>query len=207
MLLNEKVLKDYIKFIKHYIKDRPNHDFVAEDFNYICGGINQVLLIWTGNTYVGRKKDPETEKQFQRFFTLIHDLILFCTDNKEWLSEQETSFADMLTYHGAVYRYLGLADYRNYRRKEIVEPEYNNIYVSWSKSESNSYIVGKLYGPITWMKATIKEPDFGLDIHGFEEWCKKWYGGSNFITRGEEKEVVFPTLEKYIEEIKYFNKR
>lgn len=178
---------------------------MAEDFNNICGGIDQILLIWTGNTYVGRKKDSETERQFQRFFTLIHDLILFCAYNNERLSEQETSFADMLTYHGTVYRYLGVADYRNYRRKERVEPKYNNIYVSWSKSEYNNYITGKLSGPVTWMKATIKEPDFGIDIHGFEEWCKKWYGEANFITRGEEKEVVFPTIEKYIEEIKYHN--
>ena len=32
-----------------------------------------------------------------------------------------------------------------------------------------------------------------------------YYGEANFITRGEEKEVVFPTIEKYIVEIKYFN--
>ena len=52
------------------------------------------------------------------------------------------------------------------------------------------------------MKAEIKCPYYGIDIHGFELWCDNWIGGSSFITRGEEKEVVFPTIKECITEVK-----
>jgi len=83
----------------------------------------------------------------------------------------------------------------------VVTPEYNDIYVSWSKSERNYYIESKLYGPMTWMKAEIRNPYFGIDIQGFEDWCQEWLGDSSFITRGEEREVVFPTIKDCIIEI------
>jgi hypothetical protein len=109
----------------------------------------------------------------------------------------------MMMYHGTVYRYLGTHDSRNIRKKRRMEPIYNKIYVSWSKSESNSYILSKLYGPATWMRATIQAPYFGIDIHGFELWCQRWYGDSYYITRGDEREVVFPTIQECIDEITY----
>ncbi|MGL5259566.1 MAG: hypothetical protein ACRC7V_05600 [Lachnospiraceae bacterium] len=111
--------------------------------------------------------------------------------------------AEFMVFRGTVYRYLGIADSRNYRKKIKVEPEYNEIFVSWSKTEQNSYIESKLYGPRTWMQEKIEESDFGIDIHGFELWCEKWLDRVYFITRGNEKEIVFPTYERCIVQKEY----
>ena len=165
--------------------------------------MESILLDWTGNTYVGVKKVKSAERDYQFFFELLHDFLHFLYDNKSEVSNEEWSLAENMMYHGTVYRYLGTHDSRNSERKEMVKPIYNDIFVSWSKSEKNAYIESKLYGPVTWMKAEIKEPEFGIDINGFEEWCKKWQGDSAFITRGMEKEVVFPTVKECIVEIRY----
>lgn len=114
----------------------------------------------------------------------------------------ENSLAEFMIFRGTVYRYLGIADSRNYRKKKRIDSVYNNVYVSWSRSERNSYIESKLYGPRTWMRAEVREPEFGIDIHGFELWCEKWLGETYFITRGEERKIVFPTVKECIVEIR-----
>lgn len=203
MMINTVMLLEYKKYVKEYMKERRQREFDQDSLMEICDGMNSILLNWTGNTYVGIKKETQVEKAYQDFFELIHDFLDFCSKNSENLDEMESSLAEYMMYSGTVYRYLGIADSRNYRKKQRVEPIFNNIYVSWSRSEKNSYIENKIYGPKIWMKAEIEETDFGIDIHGFERWCENWFGDSCFITRGEEKEVVFPTLEKSIVEIKY----
>lgn len=202
-MINEKVLMKYISFVKNYIHDRLVGNFSQDKLLEICDGMNEVLLDWTGNTYVGRRKDANVQNTYQAFFLVIHEFLVFCNNYSEYLDPMESTLAEMMMYRGIVYRYLGIADSRNYRKKERVEPEYNGIFVSWSKSEENSYILSKLYGPVTWMKAEIKEPYFGIDIQGFELWCEKWLDESPFITRGEEKEVVFPTIAECIIEKRY----
>lgn len=201
-MINTVKLSEYKKCVREYMQERLHRKFDRDSLMEICGGINSILLDWTGNTYVGIKKEPKAEKAYQEFFELMNDFLVFCLQNEDILDEMETSLAEYMVFRGTVYRYLGIADSRNYRKKKRVDPMYNNIYVSWSQSEKNSYIESKLYGPRTWMKAEIREPEFGIDIHGFELWCEKWIGDSSFITRGEEKEVVFPTMEKCIVEIK-----
>ncbi len=202
-MIDSDKFSEYKRYVKKYMLRRLQTEFDQEKLIDVCSGINSILLDWTGNTYVGRKKEPVVEKVYQDFFELIHNFLEFCAMNEENLNVMESSLAELMMFRGTVYRYLGIADSRNYRKKQKVNPEYNNIFVSWSRSERNAYIEGKLYGPRTWMKAEIMEPEFGIDIHGFELWCEKWLGESSFITRGEEKEVVFPTLEKNICEIKY----
>ncbi len=49
---------------------------------------------------------------------------------------------------------------------------------------------------------TFHNPYFEIDIHGFEDWCTEWLGNLSFITRGDEKEVVFPTIRDCVIEIK-----
>lgn len=202
-MINRMVLENYVEYIHSYIDGRVKTKFDMSALKEICVGIESILLDWTGNTYVGVKKEFEVEKDYQLFFEVLHDLLKFFYDNKSKVSNEEWSLAEYMMYHGPVYRYLGTHDSRNIRRKKVVEPIYNDIYVSWSKSEKNAYIESKLYGPVTWMKAEIKEPKFGIDIHGFEEWCEKWLGASSFITRGNEKEVVFPTVKECIIEVTY----
>lgn len=200
-MANEK-MKEYVSYVKKYMKNRFNHDFVLNDLLEIIGGMDSILLNWTGYTYVGRKKEQEMEKFYQDFFVVIFKFLRFCDKEANRLSDMEKDLAKKVLYQGTVYRYLGKCDSRNYRRKEIVLPEYNDIYVSWSKSERNHYIESKLYGPMTIMKAEIHNPYFGIDIHGFEDWCTEWLGDSSFITRGDEKEVVFQTIRDCVIEIK-----
>lgn len=200
--LASNIMKDYVLYVKKYMNNRFEHGFVMDDFLEIIGGMDTVLLSWTGNTYVGRKKDADIERYYQDFFVVIYELLMFCDRESKRLSEKETDLAKKVLFQGIVYRYLGKCDSRNYRRKEIVLPEYNDVYVSWSKSERNSYIESKLYGPMTLMKAEIHNDFYGIDIHGFEEWCQEWLGDSSFITRGDEKEVVFPTIKDCVIEVK-----
>ena len=201
-VIDIKKLGEYKTFVDSYICNRLRHAFVDADLMEICCGIYSILSDWTGNTYVGARKEKSVEQAYQIFFELLHGFLEFCHDNADKLSDKEVSLAQLMRFHGTVYRYLGKCDPRNNRKKEIVKPEYNDVYVSWSKSERNTYLESKLYGPRTWMKAEIQEPYFGIDIRGFEEWCEKWLGYAPFITRGDEREVVFPTFEKCIVEVK-----
>lgn len=201
-MASKDIMREYISYVKKYMKERLTHDFIQDDLLTIIGGMDSVLLSWTGDTYVGRKKSAEMEMLYQSFFVTIYKFLMFCKENASQLSDLEKDLAEKILYQGIVFRYLGKSDVRNYKRKEIVMPEYNNIYVSWSKTEKNPYIESKLRGPITWLKAEIHKSYYGIDIHGFELWCQEWLGGSSFITRGEEKEVVFPTIEDCMIEVK-----
>lgn len=195
-------MDEYVSYVERYMKERLSHDFIQDDLLNICGGIENILLRWTGNTYVGQKKEKDREQFFQKFFVVIHKLLEFCNTHASELTDMEKDLALKMMYRGVVYRYLGTCDHSNYRKKIKIYPEYNDIFVSWSKTDTNPYIESKLYGPRTWMKAEIKAPNYGIDIHGFELWCDKWVGASRFITRGQEREVVFPTVENCIIEIR-----
>ena len=72
-----------------------------------------------------------------------------------------------------------------------VEPQYNNIYVSWSKQPQNHYIENKLYGTMTLLTCKVDEPYYGIDLEAFG------------VVRGQEAEVVFPTIKETITEVKY----
>ena len=63
--------------------------------------------------------------------------------------------------------------------------------VSWNKEEENAYLLSKLYGPVTKMTCVITEPLYGIDLEILK------------CCRGTEREVIFPTIEKYITEIDY----
>lgn len=72
-----------------------------------------------------------------------------------------------------------------------VEPIYDGIYAFWSKSVQLDDVERKLYGPITRMVCKISEPRYGIDLSVF--------GAS----RGFESEVVFPTLQDCVIDVKY----
>lgn len=196
-------LKEYKSLVQEYTRYRLNQEFQEDKLIDICSIICSILLAWTGNTYIGIKKERNVEIQYQCFFVLLHEFLVFCCSNSDKLSDMERSLARFMMYRGTVYRYLGVADTFNIVKKRKIEPEYNEIYVSWSQTERNSYIESKLYGPMTWLKAEIKAPNFGIYIHGFELWCEKWLGESCFITRGNEKEIVFPTYERCVVQKEY----
>lgn len=164
----------------------------------LFSNIIHAVNYWTGSTYVGSKKKPGLEKAYQAFFKALYDFILsFRTMDKPIFHE----CADMILYQGTVYRYLG--HHSGDENKEKIEPTYNDIYVSWSKEPENSHIESKLYGTMTWMSADIQEPFYGIDLEGLEEAIYQLVGIECSLTRGNEREVVFPTVEECITEIKY----
>lgn len=100
------------------------------------------------------------------------------------------SFSDEVLYRGSLYRHLGKGSVEGNTDKRI-EPQYDNIYVSWSKQPKNYYIESKLYGTMTLLTCKIDEPYYGIDLEAFG------------VVRGEEAEGVFPTIKETITEIRY----
>ena len=173
--------------IKTYTVNRLSEQYSEKKFNDILGEIHQVLGVWTGLTYVGQRKSEKTENAYQLFFCAVMDLLVFIKDNKKRMDSLERYISDICLYRGTIYRYIGSNRAGN---KEAVSPRYNNIFVSWSKNPNNRYLESKLYGPMTWIKCEIKEPYYGIDLDTFE------------ASRGEESEVVFPTIKECIKDIK-----
>ena len=133
---------------------------------------------------MGSPKAEPIKMAFQAFFEEFMQLLLFMKDSGLPFEER---VADAMLYRGTVYRYLG----KSYPSDEVVLPYYDGIYVSWSKEAGNSYLLSKLYGPVTEIICEIAEPMYGIDLDILE------------CTRGNEQEVVFPTIEQSIVKIKY----
>ncbi len=151
---------------------------LGDDITTICG-------FWAGNTYIGCPKKEDIKNAFQSFFEELMQLLI---DMKNSKKDFERRIADAVLFRGTVYRYLGTNDCLN---KRTVKPEFNDVYVSWSKTPDNSYILSKLYGTVTFMTCEISEPLYGIDLDALG------------CSRGNEQEVVFPTIEEYITDIEY----
>lgn len=148
--------------------------------------IEEVLRSWTIDMRVGTKKNNSVEQVFQDFFNALYDFILTCKqiDNVDF-----QNFVENALYEGTLYRYLGHCR-SDKDHKTRVEPQYNNIWVSWSKNESNSQLEQKLYSSMTKLTChtgLVK----GIDLKAF--------GAS----RPGECEVVYPTYEDCIDNIEY----
>lgn len=155
-----------------------------EMLNELKGDIITICSFWSGKTYVGFPKHPRIKSAFQSFF---EDLMRLLLKMKDGDNNEERAFATSLLFRGKVYRYLG-SDAPN---KKIVKPHYDRIYVSWSKLPENSYLLSKLYGKITWISCEIEYPFYGIDIDALG------------CSRGNEQEVVFPTIKECVREINY----
>lgn len=196
---NTNRIDEITYIIKKYEKWRLNNAFSKERWTKICSGILSVLYVWTGNTYIGNEKNFIIRKVFQSFFSELCELIVKIDSNDWVVNRREKGFANKVKYEGVIYRYIGSSKSTN---KSVIYPCFNDIYVSWSKEETSSYVKSKLYGPITWISCTATHDRFGLDIEGFEEYCNKHFRGNYYITRGNEREVVYPTIDNCINSIK-----
>ena len=150
----------------------------------VCNDVKTICAFWTGNMYVGIHKANAVKEAFQVFFETLMNFLLSIKENG---NPHETKLAKSLLYRGTVYRYLGSRE----PTKEVIAPLYDNIYVSWSKNQKNSYVEGKLIGSKTWLSCKISDPLYGIDLEALG--CSK----------GEEREVVFPTIKECITEIKF----
>lgn len=189
-------------YIMIYIERRDNNEIIDEKlFEELCCYIAKSLSYWTGNTYVGCKKDSKTESIFQKFFENLNYLIKYLGDNEERIMKIEKDFINQIKYKGIVYRYLGHSE--SIGCKKRINPKFNNIWVSWSKEKYNPYLETKLYGKKTRLYCDIKSCYYGIDLEEFKEFCHINQLGNYYISRGTEREVVFPTIEKLIYKIEY----
>lgn len=175
---------------KHVGKKLEKHDISHKEFELFFDNICQTLNFWTGCTHVGQKKQKALQKAFQAFFEALYAFLLNCRylDNS-----MLQDFVNKSLYHGVLYRYLGHGSVDDNIDSKI-EPEYSNIYVSWSKKPQNDYIEHKLYGVMTLLTCNIMGTYYGIDLEAFG------------VVRGDEAEVIFPTIEETITDIKYIER-
>ena len=174
--------------ITDYLEYRKCNNFNDIYFYDLIDDILDVLNCWVGKTYVGSEKDKKLELSFQKFFIKFMELLINFK-NSELASNKENNLANKCLFRGNVYRYLGHSESQGKNKK--IKPIYNEIYVSWSKLNKIPYIESKLYGWVTLISCEIKEPHYGIDLEALD------------ISRSHEKEVVFPTIENLISDIKY----
>ena len=184
--------------LRWYISQRGKQGFDREIFEDMIRHIMAVLSKWTGETWVGQKKDKRIESVFQNFFETLVGLIGYINFFEKKMADTEKEFANIIVYNGVLYRYLGSGSSCN---KECVAIEYNDIYVSWSKNEQNDYIESKLYGPLLWIKAQTSPFDYAIDLEGLDKFYQKITGENKGVVRGKEREVVYPTKRECILEV------
>lgn len=115
------------------------------------------------------KKIVRHKIYFKNFFKNLNYLIKYLTNNEEKLMQIEKDFINEIKYYGIVYRYLGHAELTECKKRII--PEFNSIWVSWSKEKYNSYIETKLYGKRTRLYCNIKSCYYGIDLEAFQKFC------------------------------------
>lgn len=182
----EKAINKVTNQTKYITIDFEKGELNRKNYKIWKENVKKTLEYWTGKTYVGKEKDKRTQKLFQNFFEAILDLILLC---KESDVEELKNFAEESLYRGKLYRYLG--HYKSNEKDIKVKPKFNNIYVSWSKKSKNEYIESKLKGIITLVSCQVDAPYYGIDLDAFD------------VVKGDEQEVVFPTLKDTIISVDY----
>lgn len=178
--------------IKSVQKKLSTNDILCSDDNFqiFYDNVCDTLNFWAGCTYVGRVKNKQIKKSFQAFFEALYDFLIFCKTQDNRFQRLLGKFADDALYQGTLYRYLGHGSSVDNIDKAI-EPEYNNIWVSWSKNPTNSYVMSKLYGLKTILTCEVNGNHYGIDLNAFG------------VVKGEEAEVVFPTIKEMVTNIDY----
>ena len=197
-----KYLRQYIesvcKNIDIYLVMRVNKRQPKKIFMALCGDVANVMLEWTGCTYVGQRKDSETEEMYQKFWLSVKNFIDMLSTSKIKQSKIEKAFLQSIIYRGEVYRYLG---YPSPNQRKAIEPKYKDVYVSWSKNKGNTYLLTKLYGNRTLLSCIINAPYYGMDLESFNRFYNSNSRKKKYIAKGDEKEVVFPTKKDSIYKI------
>lgn len=161
--------------IKNFVKKRHLNN--KDDYVMLYANICNVLSFWAEFTWVGIPKEKNQKKAFQAFFVELYGLLV-----------SDLFDGDNYLYQGTLYRYLGHGSQEEESAPAII-PEYNDIYVSWSKKPENKYLESKLYGKMTHLTCELTGDFYGIDLTAFE------------VDRPGEEEVVFPTIESTIKSI------
>lgn len=119
-------MKEQIQSVGEKLK---TNDITYDDFELFFDNVSQALNYWTGHTYIGQEKSKFIKKAFQAFFEALYNFLFICRELDNSVLHE---IANKALYRGILYRYLGhgLIEENISNR---VEPQYNDIYVSWSK--------------------------------------------------------------------------
>ena len=167
--------------IKTFGKRLSRGSFEYEKLELLYENICEVLRFWTGYTFIGHKKVNPLKQAFQRFFENLMEFICICQGvNIDFFNE----FANKALFQGTLYRYLGHISYTN--NDIIIDPIYDEIYVSWSKNPNNIEVKRKLKGTKTLIICEVSGDYYGIDLSVFG------------VVKSDEAEVVFPTIESTI---------
>lgn len=180
------IIKGIGEATNNIVNYRHSLNVTEKRFCELIEDVQAVCDFWTRNTYVGVPKETAEKEAFQKFFSELMQLLL---EMKKSGTIFERRIAANMLYTGKVYRYLG----NKFQPEKIVKPSYDNIYVSWSKHPQNDYIESKLGGNITWLSCAITAPRYGIDLEAIKS------------SRGNEAEVVFPTIKECVTEIRYIS--
>lgn len=182
-----------IKNIEQYCNYRKKHPGNLSMFNNLFDDIIDITYFWTGNFYVGYRKEKVIETVFQNFYNSLYELLInFKNTTYSHMIQEECDAALKYLYQGKIYRYIGYGNSQDCEKP--LKIEYDNIWVSWSKEPNNSYFETKLYGKCIKLYATIENEKYGIDLESL---------GSS---RNNEREVVFPTIKETInKEISFKN--
>ncbi len=163
---------------------------IEVDNETLLYNINIVISYWTKHTYVGKRKNDTIRTAFQSFFVNLYELLIFFKYNScDYYSE----LANNSLYQGRLYRYLGHGHANEDIQRKIL-PEYDEIYVSWSKKSPSLYLEQKLYGTITILSCVVDNPYWAIDLKQLGAVCE-----------GED-EAVFPTISETVKEIKFIER-
>lgn len=196
----KKITDDINSYIKYRFVRIANWQ---ELFEKLMCEIAFSMSEWSGNTYVGDEKDKKLENVYQAFFESLYMLIDFLHERKDKIMIEEQNFINSIRYSGKIYRYLGYGNCQDKRINSYIKPNFSSIFVSWSKNRESSYLESKLYGRKTRLYCEIPHKHYGLDYECFQEFLHHQYECDYYISRGEEREVVFPTIEEYVYKIEY----
>lgn len=176
-------------------KKMKRNDIIYGDdsFKIFYDNLCQTLNFWTGHTHVGHRKDKVLQKAFQTFFEALYDFLLFCQNEDDSFRHALRDLSNEALYQGTLYRYLGHSS-EDFDIDSKVKPEYNSIYVSWSKNTKIPYVENKLCGTMTLLTCNVEKPNYGIDLEVFG------------AVRGDEAEVIFPTIKDTITDVRYIKR-
>ena len=154
----------------------------------LMDNIEKVLSYWTGNTFVGQRKESVLADAFLDFFNALYQLILMWRKSPQ---KNIRGWARKALYEGTLYRYIGSReDHGNHH----IEPEYDRYWVSWSKNAKNYYIEEHLNGAMTHLTCHTENPKYGIDLTKFGQ------------SLGDEDEVIYPMVEENIDRVEYIER-
>lgn len=184
---NVPLINQVTNQIQGVIKRFASSDVSGEQMRTLIDNMCEVMNFWVGSTYVGCPKDKKLVKAYNAFFSAVLNWLL-CL--RKLPVKECNEFAEEALYQGILHRYLGHGSAEDDIESKV-EPIYNNSYVSWSKVPQVDYLEQKLYGTRTHITCEVQGIYYGIDLEAFG------------VSRPNEAEVVFPTIEETITDVKY----